>query len=90
MKFVTDNFSTRISFSFLLFLKEALRKRALGTIEKKKKKFNRLYYRTKGGGEERDDSDINFGECKLKGEAKKEGDLCGVTYKRRCSGVIVA
>lgn len=42
------------------------------------------------GGEERDDSDINFGECKLKGEAEKEGDLCGVTYKRRCSGVIVA
>lgn len=35
MKFVTDNFSTRISFSFLPFLKEALRKRALGTIEKK-------------------------------------------------------
>lgn len=57
--------------------------------KKKKKKFSRLYYRTMGG-EERDDSDINFGECKLKGEAEKEGDLCGVTYKRRCSGVIVA
>lgn len=56
----------------------------------KKRRRNSTVSITERWGEERDDSDINFGECKLKGEAEKEGDLCGVTYKRRCSGVIVA
>lgn len=57
---------------------------------KKRRRNSTVSITERWGGEERDDSDINFGECKLKGEAEKEGDLCGVTYKRRCSGVIVA
>lgn len=57
---------------------------------KKRRRNSTVSITERWRGEERDDSDINFGECKLKGEAEKEGDLCGVTYKRRCSGVIVA
>lgn len=67
--------------SFLPFLKEALRKRGLGTNDWKRK--NSAVSITDRWGD-----DINFGECKLKGEAEKGSLRCDL--QETLLGVIVA